>query len=46
MYELKGYVLPLMPIKEDRATVFTPSSYTASVILAGPKTLSVRRRTQ
>lgn len=29
-----------MPIKADKATFFTPSSYTDSVKQAGPKTLS------
>lgn len=29
-----------MPIKADKATFFTPSSYTVSVKEAGPKTLS------
>lgn len=32
-----------MPISADNATFFTPSSYTASVIHAGPKTLSAGR---
>lgn len=36
----QGNALPLMPIRADKATFFTPSSYTDSVKQAGPKTLS------
>jgi hypothetical protein len=36
--------IPLIPTSADNATFFTPSSYTASVIEAGPKTLSVVRK--
>jgi len=36
--------IPLIPISADNATFFTPSSYTASVIEAGPKTLSAARK--
>jgi hypothetical protein len=36
--------IPLIPISADNATFFTPSSYTASVIEAGPKTLSAVRK--
>lgn len=39
-FRIGGRELPFIPIKEDKATFFTPSSYTASVILSGPKTLS------
>lgn len=34
-----------MPIKADKATFFTPSSYTFSVKQVGPKTLSERTKT-
>jgi len=36
--------IPLIPISADNVTFFTPFSYTASVIEAGPKTLSEVRK--
>ena len=33
-----------MPVNADNAIFFTPSSYTASVTEAGPKTLSARQK--
>lgn len=40
---MRSIMLPLMPINADKATFFTPSSYTVSVKEAGPKTLSERK---
>ena len=36
--------LPLMPIRADNATFLTPFSYTSSVTLSGPNTLSETKK--